>query len=284
MHPFATLQRVVPQHGLSRCLGALAASRNDTVKRWLINAFMSAYRIDMTEFEGESADDFATFNDFFTRPLQPGSRPMSDDPRVVASPVDGTVSQAGPISAGNLVQAKGREYPVDELLGGADFGNRLAKGSFATIYLAPHNYHRVHAPCAGKLVETVEIPGRLFSVNGVTERHVGRLFVRNERLVLRIAAPFGEYALVLVGAMIVASIRVTWRGPVSPYRRRRSHYPDGVAFERGQEVGAFLLGSTVIALFPAGAVALDAGLCPGQNVRVGSPIGTWESDTDPMAT
>ena len=275
MHPFAALQRVLPQHGLSRFLGAFAASENDVVKRLLIRAFMSAYRIDMTEFEGDSAEDFASFNDFFTRPLMTGSRPMPDDPRAVVSPADGTVSQAGPISAGQLVQAKGREYSLTQLLGGADFPGDLANGSFATIYLAPHNYHRVHAPCAGELLETVEIPGRLFSVNGTTERHVSRLFVRNERLVLRIAAPFGEYALVLVGAMIVASIRVTWPGPVSPYRRRRSQTPDGVAFERGQEVGAFLLGSTVIALFPDGAVSLDEGLRPGQDIQVGSPIGTW---------
>ncbi|MXY58361.1 MAG: phosphatidylserine decarboxylase [Gammaproteobacteria bacterium] len=274
MHLFVALQRALPQHGLSRCLGALAASENNTVKRLLIDAFMSAYRIDMTEFVGDSARDFASFNDFFTRPLLPGSRPMPDDPRAVASPADGTVSQAGRISAGHLVQAKGREYRVSEFLGGADFAGGLANGSFATIYLAPHNYHRVHAPCAGRLIETVEIPGRLFSVNAVTERHVSRLFVRNERLVLRIAAPFGEYALVLVGAMIVASIRATWHGPVSPYRRRRSLRPDGVAFERGQEVGAFLLGSTVVALFPDGAVSLDEGFRPGQHVNVGAPIGT----------
>ncbi len=277
VHPFAALQRALPQHGLSRCLGALAASQNNTVKRLLIDAFMSAYRIDMTEFVGDSARDFASFNDFFTRPLVPGSRPMPGDARAVASPVDGTVSQAGPISAGHLVQAKGREYSVAEFLGGADFAGGLDSGSFATIYLAPNNYHRVHAPCAGELVETVEIPGRLFSVNGITERHVSRLFVRNERLVLRIAAGFGEYALVLVGAMIVASIRPTWRGPVSPYRRRRSQNPVGVAFARGQEVGAFLLGSTVVVLFPDGAVSLDERLRPGQQVRVGVRIGTTGS-------
>ncbi|MYJ76117.1 MAG: phosphatidylserine decarboxylase [Gammaproteobacteria bacterium] len=274
MHPFAALQRVIPQHGLSRFLGAFAACENDVVKRLLINAFMSAYGIDMREFEGETAADYAHFNDFFTRPLLPGSRPMPADPEVVVSPADGTVSQAGTVSRGRLMQAKGREYSVAALLGGAAFADSLANGAFATVYLAPHNYHRVHTPCAGQLVETVEIPGRLFSVNGVTERHIPRLFVRNERLVLRIAASFGEYALVLVGAMIVASIRVNWPGPVSPYRRQSSRSPDGVSFERGDEIGAFLLGSTVIVLFPEGAVTLDEGIRPGQQVRVGSPIGT----------
>lgn len=274
MHPFAALQRLVPQHGLSRCLGTFAASENGVVKRLLINAFKSAYRIDMTEFEGDSPADFASFNDFFARGLRAGSRPMPDDPGLVVSPADGTVSQAGTIAAGRLMQAKGREYSVAELLGGSDFAADLAEGSFVTIYLAPHNYHRVHAPCSGQLVESTEIPGRLFSVNGVTERHVDRLFARNERLVLRIRASFGEYAIVLVGAMIVASIRVTWPGPSSPYRRQTSRTPDGVVFERGDEVGAFLLGSTVIVLFPDAAVDLANAVVPGLQVRMGTAIGT----------
>lgn len=274
MHPFAALQHLVPQHGLSRCLGAFAAAGNGVVKRLLINAFRSAYRIDMTEFEGDSAEDFTSFNDFFTRALVADSRPMPDDPKLAVSPADGTVSQVGAIAAGCLMQAKGREYSVAELLGCPDFADDLADGSFVTIYLAPHNYHRFHAPCSGRLVESIEIPGRLFSVNGVTERHVDRLFARNERLVLRIGASFGEYAMVLVGAMIVASIRVTWPGPISPYRRRTSRKPEGVVFERGDEVGAFLLGSTVIVLFPHGAVDLADSVEPGLPVRVGTTIGT----------
>lgn len=273
MHPFTLLQRLVPQHGLSRCLGVFATTGNRVVKRLIINAFKSAYGIDMTEFEGDSAEDFASFNDFFTRPLLAGLRPVPDDTALVVSPADGTVSQAGAISSGRLVQAKGREYPISELLGNAEFAADLANGSFATIYLAPHNYHRFHAPYAGRLIESVEIPGRLFSVNGITERHVGHLFARNERLVLRIGASFGEYAMVLVGAMIVASIRVNWPGPTSPYRRRFSRTPQGVVFERGGEVGAFLLGSTVIVLFPESAVKLDNAIGPGSAVRVGSPIG-----------
>ncbi|MDE0039311.1 MAG: archaetidylserine decarboxylase [Gammaproteobacteria bacterium] len=277
MHPFALLQRLVPQHGLSRCLGAFAASENGVVKRLLINAFKSAYRIDMTEFEGDTAEDFESFNGFFTRGLLPDSRSMPDDPGLVVSPADGTVSQAGPIAAGRLMQAKGREYAVAELLGGNDFAADLADGSFVTIYLAPHNYHRFHAPCSGRLLESIEIPGRLFSVNGVTERHVDRLFARNERLVLRIGASFGEYAMVLVGAMIVASIRVTWPGPSSPYRQQTSRVPQEVLFERGDEVGAFLLGSTVIVLFPDGAVDLAEAIAPGSTVRVGTPIGTFVS-------
>lgn len=274
MHPFVVLQRLLPQHGLSRCLGAFAASENGAVKRALISAFKSAYRIDMTEFEGDSAEDYTSFNEFFTRRLHADSRPMPDDPGLVVSPADGTVSQAGAVTAGCLIQAKGREYSVAELLGDAGFAAGLGNGSFVTIYLAPHNYHRFHAPCAGLLLETIEIPGRLFSVNGITERHVDRLFARNERLVLRIRASFGEYAMVLVGAMIVASIRVTWPGPRSPYRRRTSRLPQGVVFERGDEVGAFLLGSTVIVLFPDGSVELANAIAAGSPVRVGTTIGT----------
>ena len=274
MHPFAVLQRLVPQHGLSRCLGAFAASGNSVVKRLLINTFKSAYRIDMTEFEGDSAEDFASFNDFFTRGLIAGSRPMPDDPGLVVSPADGTVSQAGAIAAGRLMQAKGHEYSVAELLGSTDFAAEFANGSFVTIYLAPHNYHRFHAPCSGRLVQSIEIPGRLFSVNDVTERHVDGLFARNERLVLRIGASFGDYVMVMVGAMIVASIRVGWPGPKSPYRQQTSRIPQGIAFERGDEVGAFLLGSTVIVLFPDGAVDLANAVSPGLPIRVGTTIAT----------
>ena len=272
MNFFATLQAILPQHGLSRCLGAFAASGSKPVRRLLINGFKAAYRIDMSEFQGDDADDFTSFNDFFTRPLQPGARPLPDDPRLIVSPADGTVSQAGNLRGDRLMQAKGREYALDDLIGDDDLAAGLADGSFVTIYLAPHNYHRVHAPCAARLTGSLEIPGRLFSVNGVTERHVDGLFARNERLVLRLAAPFGEFVLVLVGAMIVASIRVVWPGPVSPYGRLASRRPEGVAFERGSEVGAFLLGSTVIALFPPGAVELVQGLHPGTAVRVGTPI------------
>ena len=235
---------------------------------------MSAYRVDLAEFEGDSADDYASFNDFFARTLQPGRRPLPTDPTLVVSPAEGTVSQAGPICGGALMQAKGRDYSLTELLGGGAWADALEGGAFVTIYLAPRNYHRVHAPFGARLVESTEIPGRLFSVNGITERHVSGLFARNERLVLRLEAAFGEFALILVGAMIVASIRTAWPGPTSPYRHRATRKTDAVCFQRGDEVGAFLLGSTVIAAFPAGAVALADQIVPGAAVRVNSPIGT----------
>ena len=279
MHPFATLQHLLPQHGLSRFLGRFAASRHPALKRLLIEGFKAAYDVDMTEFRGDSAADFESFNAFFARPLLPGMRPMPGRDDVAVSPADGVISQAGTTVGGELLQAKGRSYRVADLVGDEDFAQMLAGGSFATIYLAPHNYHRVHAPWAASLVSTLEIPGRLFSVNAVTEAHVPGLFARNERLVVRLKAAFGEYALVLVGAMIVASIDVTWaQGPVSPYRELKARFPADVAFERGDGVAAFQLGSTVVVLFPPEAATLTPGLDAGQAVRVGTPIATITRD------
>lgn len=274
MHPFALLQAALPQHGLSRLLGAFAASRQRHLKRWIINAFTAIYQVDLTECEGDEADDFESFNAFFSRALKTGARPLPADPHALASPADGTVSQAGAVEGGLLVQAKGRGYALADLLGDAGFAACLQDGAFVAIYLAPRDYHRVHAPCAARLDASLEIPGRLFSVNALTERHVPRLFARNERLVLRLQADFGEFALVLVGAMIVASIKVAWAdGPVSPYRRLRARQVENMRLARGDKVGAFLLGSTVIAVFPRG-VSLDAGVCPGAKIRVGERIGT----------
>ena len=274
MHPFATLQRLLPQHGLSRLCGAFARSRQPLVKRALIDTFKAAYRVDMSEFDGDGAADYATFNHFFTRRLLPGARSMPADGDALACPADGTVSQAGAIDGGRL-QAKGRRYAVADLLGGdADFARALDGGAFATIYLAPHNYHRVHAPCDAKLAQSVAVPGRLFSVNAITERHVANLFARNERLVMRFEAGFGTFALVMVGALIVASIEPAWHGgPVSPYRGGVRRQAEDVALGRGDEVGAFLLGSTVVLLLPPGAAELDAALAPGAAVRMGARIG-----------
>ena len=270
MHAFVALQHILPQHALSRLLGIFADSRQSHLKRLLISAFVAAYDVDLSEAVGAGSDDYASFNDFFTRRLRPGARPIAAEQGAIVSPADGTISQAGAIRNGRLLQAKGHDYALADLVGDVDFAASLAGGAFATIYLAPHNYHRVHAPCDGRLASTLEVPGRLFSVNALTERHVSGLFARNERLVLRLDADFGACALVLVGAMIVGRIAVAWPdGPASPYRERRLHTPSGVAFERGDEVGAFLLGSTVVALFPAGVVELAGHVQAGAAVKVG---------------
>ena len=271
MHPFAALQHLLPHHALSRGLGAFGNTSLPWLKRLLIDGFSKAYGVDLSESAVQDAADFRCFNDFFTRRLRPGARPISQAPECIVSPADGVVSQAGAIREGCLLQAKGHRYAVVDLLGDAEFAARFANGRFVTVYLAPHNYHRVHAPSAAELVSSTAIPGRLFSVNAVTERHIAGLFARNERLVLRLQAAFGEFALVLVGAMIVASIEVAWAdGPVSPYRRQQTQAADGVSFRRGDEIGAFLIGSTVIVLWPGEKV--DLGVEAGATVKMGAPI------------
>lgn len=271
MHPFAALQRLLPQHALSRCLGAFGRSRLPWLKRLLIDGFVAAYGVDLSESAVQDVADFRCFNDFFTRQLRPGVRPINLEPDCIVSPADGVVSQAGTIREGRLLQAKGCRYAVADLLGDAAFAANFANGSFVTIYLAPHNYHRVHAPSDAQLIAATTIPGRLFSVNAVTERHIAGLFARNERLVLRLRADFGEFALVLVGALIVASIKVAWNdGPVSPYRNQQTRTVDGISFQRGDETGAFLVGSTVIALWPDATV--DVEVEAGAAVKMGAPI------------
>ena len=274
MHPFAILQHMLPQHGLSRLLGRFAASRNALVKNLLIESFRRLYRVDLGECVGQGAADYASFNAFFSRALRPGARPLPTLPTAIVCPADGAVSQAGPIDGGLLLQAKGRSYGLAQLLADDALAMALDGGVFATIYLAPRNYHRVHAPSRARLRRSAALPGRLFSVNAITERHVPGLFARNERLVLTLEAEFGVFALVLVGAMIVASIEAAWpNGPRSPYRQREDRAWEDVRFERGDELGAFLLGSTVVALFPPGAVRLAQDVAPGRSVRMGEPLG-----------
>ena len=277
MHPFIALQRLLPQHALSRSLGWLANRRQRFLKKLLIESFAAAYRVDFTECEGKRSDDFASFNDFFTRRLLPGARPLPSDPAAIACPADGAVSHVGAIRAGTLLQAKGHAFQAGDLLGDAEWAEAFEGGAFATIYLAPHNYHRVHTPCDAGLRSALAVPGRLFSVNALTTRHVPGLFVQNERLVMRLQAAFGEFALVMVGALIVASIEAAWpNGPRSPYRERRLQPTEAVSFKRGDEVGAFLLGSTVIALFPP-TVRLADHLAPGVAVKMGEAIGSVAS-------
>lgn len=274
MHPFAILQHLLPQHGLSRLVGAAAASRNRLVKGLLIAIVRRAYGVDLSECVGQSAADYPSLNAFFTRALRPGARTQPAAPGAIACPADGTISHLGRIERGELLQAKGHAYALAQLLADDDLASTLEGGAYATIYLAPHNYHRVHAPCRGRLLRSVAVPGRLFSVNAVTARHVPGLFARNERLVLVCEAAFGVYALVLVGAMLVASIRAAWSdGPRTPYREREDRVWKDVAFERGEEVGAFLFGSTVITLFPPG-VMLAPHLAAEVPVRMGECLAT----------
>jgi len=270
---FARLQKLAPQHGLSRVAGKLASSETAWLKRVLIEQFSRAYDVNLSEAERKNLDDYRTFNDFFTRALEPGARPIDTSPGAVVCPADGAVSQLGRIDGDHLIQAKGHTYTLTSLA--ANLGAGLDGGTFCTIYLAPKDYHRIHLPCDATLTDTLAIPGELFSVNGATEQAIAGLFARNERLVCRFATEFGPMLVVLVGAMIVASIETDWNGPASPYHveERSEHH---LVYERGDEIGRFLLGSTVICCFPEGAVALNDAWSPGNSVRMGQPMGQIE--------
>ncbi len=263
---FAALQRVVPQHGLSRVVGRIAASETPWLKDLFIRQFARIYNVNLDEAEDDNFDEYRSFNDFFTRALKPDARPIGPG---IVSPADGSISQLGRIDDNRLLQAKGHGYTLQSLAGrlGAGFEN----GTFCTVYLAPSDYHRVHLPFAGTLTDTLAVPGALYSVNATTESTIEGLFARNERLVCRFETTFGPMLVVLVGAMIVASITTDWAGPASPYEREE-HTSHHLVFETGDEIGRFLLGSTVICCFPEGAAELDPSLTKGATVRMGQPI------------
>jgi len=278
---FILFQHLVPQHLLSRCTGALAELRHPIwLKNWIIGQFVRAFGVDMNEAAEPDCTRYACFNDFFTRPLREGARPL-----VVADvlcPADGAISQLGEISNGLLFQAKGRYFSAEELLGGdAVRAAQFAGGQFATIYLSPKDYHRVHMPVAGRLIATRYIPGKLFSVNGVTADNVDRLFARNERLVCYFDTSRGPMAMILVGAMVVAGIETVWAGQVAPPPRHPVtvdyvNLPEPVELAKGAEMGRFLLGSTVILLFPAGVITFDGRYRAGALTRMGEVLGSCQ--------
>lgn len=276
------LQYCVPQHLLSRCIGCLAASRWMIIRTPFIRLFAKAYHIELDEAEREQFSQYESFNDFFTRSLKPDARPIQSADYV--SPVDGEVSQLGVIEAGRLYQAKGQNYSLTDLLGGnSTLAETYSNGSFSTIYLAPSDYHRIHMPCRGKLKRMVYVPGRLFSVNQLTTKHVPGLFARNERVVCYFDTEYGELAMVLVGAMIVASIETVWAGNITPPRAKRAftwHYKDesAIELEKGQEMGRFKLGSTVVMAFE-NKVDFVEGLQNGSKVRLGQAISQQSADS-----
>jgi len=276
---FILLQHILPHHLLSRCTGLLADLR---APRWLkdqvIGVFVRFFDVDMAEAEEPDYRRYANFNAFFTRPLRPGVRPLAAAD--VLCPADGAISQIGRIEQGLLFQAKGRYFTAAELLGDPQRAAPFRDGHYATIYLSPRDYHRVHMPLAGKLVATTYVPGRLFSVNAATADGVDRLFARNERLVCHFETAVGPMAMVLVGAMIVAGIETVWSGRVAPPPRvpvtiDYQALPEAVALDRGAEMGRFCLGSTVILLFPEGALSWQAECMAGSAVRMGSALGSF---------
>jgi len=276
---FILFQYIVPQHLLSRCTGALAELRHPVrLKNWVIRQFIQFFHVDMTEAAEPEYARYACFNDFFTRPLRDGARPLAAAD--ILCPADGAISQLGEISNGLLFQAKGRYFSAEELLGGdAARAAQFNGGQFATIYLSPKDYHRVHMPVAGRLTATCYIPGQLFSVNGVTADNVDRLFARNERLVCYFETGFGPMVVILVGAMVVAGIETVWSGRVAPPPKRPVtvdyvKLPGSVELAQGDEMGRFMLGSTVILLFPAGVMAFDERYRAGTLTRMGEMLGS----------
>ena len=275
-----TLQYLLPKHLISRLVGKLAAAKLGWFSHFLINRFIKAYGINMAEAKFEQAKDYASFNEFFTRPLKDGVRPLATEANIVAHPVDGTISQLGPIVDGKLIQAKNHNYSLQALLGG-DSATALPfqNGHFATVYLAPKDYHRIHMPILGTLREMIYVPGDLFSVNPLTAENVPDLFARNERVVTIFDTELGPMALVLVGATIVASIETVWAGTVTPPTGKdvfRWTYPatgpQAVTLEKGAEMGRFKLGSTVILAFQAGQIEFTDKQYPTAVTRMGEPF------------
>jgi len=275
------LQHLLPHHLISRCVLGFTRIRFRPIKNALTALFMRGFRPDMSDAIEPDAYAYETFNAFFTRALRADARPIAAAVDALACPVDGRVSQLGRIEGGQLLQAKGRFYTLDALLAGAakDWSPRFHNGEFATIYLAPFNYHRIHMPADGTLQEIWYVPGRLFSVNANAAAQVDQLFARNERLVLLFEGTCGPFAVIFVGALNVGSMATIWHGDVTPRRPRKISRialpPEKERFlTRGAEVGRFNMGSTVILLFAPDRVSLDAALAAGDTVRMGQAMGT----------
>ena len=251
---FTTIQQFVPQQKLSRAAGRLAASRHPVVKRAFIRSFAKAYHVTLDEYERDNFNAYESFNDFFTRELKDDVRPIDSTVDGITSPADGVISQIGQIQDHKVLQAKGRDYDIGQLLANSADGDYFADGSFATVYLAPSNYHRVHMPFDVTLTTTRYVPGTLFSVNNSTAANIPDLFARNERLVCLFDTEYGKAAVVLVGAMIVAGIESVATGKIvrSEDIQETTH---NIALNKGDELGRFYLGSTAIVVLPKAAQA-----------------------------
>lgn len=273
---------LLPQLLLTQCAGWLAQRRWGKVTHFIIDRFARHYRVNWQEAQKSKPGDYATFNEFFTRTLKDGARPIIADENTLCLPADGRVSESGTIDDNRLLQAKGHLFTLEDLLAGdTELAAQFRNGTFLTTYLSPRDYHRVHMPCAATLRQMIYVPGELYSVNPFLAQHIPNLFARNERVICVFDTAFGKMVQILVGATITASIRTTWAGIINPPRSetvRVWDYPaDGeqaIRFNKGDEMGAFLLGSTVINLFPHNAITLDNRLQKNAETRVGELLGT----------
>ncbi|TAK95116.1 MAG: phosphatidylserine decarboxylase [Aquabacterium sp.] len=272
---FVAMQYVLPKKALTQAAGALASLRGGGATTRFIAWFVKRYGVNMSEAANPDIASYPTFNEFFSRPLKPGARPLAKADLI--SPVDGAISQIGPIKKDQVFQAKGHAYSTTTLVGGdAQLAACFEDGHFATLYLSPKDYHRIHMPCDGKLKRMIYVPGDLFSVNPATARGVPGLFARNERVVCVFETANGPFVLTLVGATIVGSMATVWHGVINPPRSanvREWRYDDqNIVFKQGDEMGRFLLGSTVVMLFPKGPLQFNKAWEPARAIRMGEAM------------
>ncbi|GHC78074.1 phosphatidylserine decarboxylase proenzyme [Pseudorhodoferax aquiterrae] len=274
-------QYLLPKHRLTRFAGRVASARRGARTTALIRWFVNKYGVDMAEAADPDIASYSSFNEFFTRALKEGARPLARADLVC--PVDGAISQFGRIEDDQIFQAKGHAYSTRALVGGdAALAAHFRHGSFATLYLSPRDYHRIHMPCDGRLTRMVYVPGDLFSVNPTTARGVPGLFARNERVVCVFETAHGPFVLTLVGATIVGSMATVWHGVVNPprlgeLREWRYEGADAVMLRQGEEMGRFLLGSTVVMLFPEGPLSFNPDWAPARAIRLGERMADWGS-------
>ncbi len=275
------VQYLLPKLAITRFAGLIAQARAGRLTTLLIDRFVRRYGVDMGEAAEPRTDRYPSFNEFFTRALKPGARPIAT--AALVCPVDGAISQFGRIEADQIYQAKGHRYSTTALVGGdRALASEFENGHFATLYLSPRDYHRIHMPCDGRLLQMIHVPGDLFSVNPVTARGVPGLFARNERVVCVFDGARGRFVMVLVGATIVGSMATVWHGTVNPPRPgqvREWRYDDAssapVHLAKGDEMGRFLLGSTVVMLLPAGTLQFDASWAPAGPIRLGQTMADY---------
>jgi phosphatidylserine decarboxylase len=273
----AGIQYILPQHFLSRIVYAVMRCETTWVKNSLIKVISHLAGINYDEALSPEISDYASFNAWFTRALKPGARVFDKDPTAFLSPCDGRISETGTLQKNKILQAKGKDYSVQDLLANDPVCSQLEDGYFSTIYLSPRDYHRIHMPLSGQLQRMIHVPGRLFSVAPYTVRQVEGLFARNERVITIFSTDNGPLVMVLVGAMLVSSTETVWAGEITPSRNKNitvTDYPDGeVSLEKGAEMGRFNMGSTVILLMPSGAMNRLPELYAGDPVKVGQRLG-----------
>ncbi|MCL1633303.1 archaetidylserine decarboxylase [Luteimonas sp. SX5] len=276
MDLITALTYVLPHRAVSSLARSLAYSKHGATSRWLIDTVTRKFGVDLSEAANSDPRSYETFNAFFTRALKSGARVPDPDPNALLMPADGRISQCGAIESGRIFQAKGQSFTAAELLGDAKAAEPFADGLFATVYLSPKDYHRVHMPWTGTLRETVHVPGRLFSVGPAAVRYVPRLFARNERLACLFDTDFGPMAVVMVGALLVSGVETVWGGVAIPRYGDRIAKKDyrgrGIVLERFAEMARFNYGSTVIVLLPPGAAVLAPGLSAESAVRLGERL------------